>query len=107
MGAPYTEIHSGQPPIHPDDPTFYQQFSKAETLPPTSKLASAIPQTNNIQERAKAAKQFIEEGDDDFPSLEVHDPSSCDIPKHCIKQGPPKSSKIFKQTDSTPKGNNE
>ena len=48
-------------PIHPDDPTFYQQFSKAETLPSTSKLASTIPQTTNIQERAKMAKQFIEE----------------------------------------------
>ena len=36
--------------IHPDDPTFYQQFSEAATLPSTSKLASAIPQTINIQE---------------------------------------------------------
>ena len=88
-------------PIHPDDPTFYQQFSEAETLPSTSKLASAIPQTINIQERAKAAKQFIR--DDDFPSQELYVPSSCDIPKHHTKQGPTKSSKKFKQTDLHPK----
>ena len=50
-------------PIHPDDPGFYEQFSATETLPSTSKLATILPQTNNIQDRAKTAKQFIEEGD--------------------------------------------
>ena len=53
------------------------------------------------------AKQFIEERDDGFPTLEVYVPSSCDIPKCRIKQGPTKSCKKPKQTDSTPKGNNE
>ena len=64
--------------IHPDDPAFYEQFSEAETLPSTLKLATILPQTINIQERAKAAKQFVEEGDKKSPSPEVctHSPTT-------------------------------
>ena len=85
-------------PIHPDDPGFYEQFSATETLPSTSKLATILPQTNNIQERAKAAKQFIEEGDKKSPSpgARTHSPTT---PKRCIKQGPIKSSKKVKAVE--------
>ena len=43
-------------PIHLDDPAFYEQFSEAEILLSTSKLASILSQTVNIHERAKVAK---------------------------------------------------
>ena len=50
--------------IHPDDPAFCEQFGKVDTLPSTSKLASILPPSINIHERAKVAKQFLEEGYD-------------------------------------------
>ena len=81
--------------IHLDDPAFYQHFCEVETLPATSKLISVIPQT--IWERAKAAKQFLEEGDDEstHPLPEVPVLGSCktpsEIPKCQVKQDPIKT----------------
>ena len=63
-------------PIHPDDPTFFQQFAKAEAIPSTSNLTTDLPHTNVIHKRAKA-KQFLEEESDKstFPSTEEYVPS--------------------------------
>ena len=55
-------------PIHPDDPSFSEQFGKVDTLPSTSKLASILYPSINIHERAKAAKQFLEEGYNELTS---------------------------------------
>ena len=93
-------------PIHPKNPAFYQQFSEAEAIPSTSKLTSDLPQANIISERAKAAMQFLEEGDNEStlpPWEHVH--SSFEIQKHHVKQGSIKSSKKFKVAE--PKGDNE
>ena len=82
-------------PIHPDDPSFYEQFVKVDTLPSTSKLASILPPSITIHERARAAKQFLGEGNGELTSLsqETQTPKPPSPPKHCIKQGPIKSSK--------------
>ena len=84
-------------PIHPDDPAFYEQFSEDDTLPFTSKLAS-IPPSININERARAAKHFLEEGNEELtsPFQEMQTPMSPTTPKHHIKHGPIKSSKKIK-----------
>ena len=55
-------------PIHPDDPAFSEQFGEVDTLPSTSNLASILPPSINIHERARAAKQFLEEGNDESTS---------------------------------------
>ena len=55
-------------PIYPDDSTFYEQFGDIDALPSTSKLTSALPPSINIHERARAAKQFLEEGTDESTS---------------------------------------
>ena len=87
-------------PIHPDDPVFSEQFGEVDTLPSTSKLASILPPSVNIHERARAAKQFLEEGNDEStsPFQDTQTPKSPSTPKHCIQQGPIKSSKKIKAT---------
>ena len=76
-------------PIHPDDSGFYEQFGEADTLPLTSKLTSTLPPSINIHERARATKQFLEEGNDEStsPSQETQT-LKLPTPKHHIKQGP-------------------
>ena len=63
-------------PIHPNDPTFYQQFSEAEAIQSTSNVTPDLTHANIIQEMAKAAKQFLKEGDDKstLPSTEENIP---------------------------------
>ena len=58
---------SGQPPIHPDDPAFFQQFADVEAIPSTSKLTPDLPQADVISKRAQAAKQFLKEESDKSP----------------------------------------
>ena len=67
-------------PIFPNDPTF--THLSPETLPSTSGSTSKSLPLNVILERAKAARQCLEE--------ESKTPTSS---KHCIKQGPIKKSK--------------
>ena len=87
-------------PIHPDDPAFSEQFGEVDTVPSTSKLASILPPTINIHERAKAAKQFLEEGYDELtsPVQDTQPPSPPSTPKHYKKQGPIKFSKKSRQS---------
>ena len=80
-------------PIYPDDPTFFQQFSKPEAIPLTSTVTPEFPHIDIIHKQVIAAKQFLEEENDKstFPLIE-HE-SSPKTPIWCIKQGPIKSSK--------------
>ena len=82
-------------PIHPDDPAFFKQFANTDAIPSTSKLTLDLPQADVIHNRAKAAKQFLEQESDKstFPSSAEHSSSPPEAPKHCTKQGPVKSSK--------------
>ena len=82
-------------PIHPDDPAFFKQFAEADAIPSTSKLTPDLPQANVIHNRAKAAKQFLEEESNKstFPSSAEHASSPPEAPKCCTTQGPVKSSK--------------
>ena len=87
-------------PIHPYDPAFSEQFGETDTLPSTSKSTSTLPPSINIHERAKAAKQFLEEDNEQstFPFSRYTGPHVPPTPKHHIKQGPIKSSKKIKTT---------
>ena len=98
------------PPIHPDDPEFSQQFayiSEGESTPSTSRPKLNLPHAGVIHKWAEATKQFLEEEGDleggqtsfSCPSTEVFDLSSLEVaaPKCCIKEGPEKSSKKFKE----------
>ena len=49
-------------PIHPDNPTFSQQFSVDDVMPCTSK--QNLPHEEEIRKWAEAAKQFFEEEQD-------------------------------------------
>ena len=71
-------------PIFPDDPSF--THLSPEALPSTSGSTSESLLLNIILERAKAARQCLEE------EIETSTSSKC-----CIKQGPVKKSK--KQKD--------
>ena len=67
-------------PLFPDDPAF--THLSPETLPSTSSSTSKSLPLDVILERAKAAKQCLEEENKASTSL-----------KHCAKQGPIKKSK--------------
>ena len=88
--------------IHPDDSAFYERFDEADTLPLTSKLTSILPPSINIHERARAAKQFLEEGNDEStpPFQETQSLKPPSTLKHHIKQGPIKSSKKSRQPNT-------
>ena len=88
-------------PIYPDDPAFFQQFThvpRDEATPSMSKSTLELPHTETIQQRPKAAKQFLEEESGQCPtfhclSIEELEPSYHEAPKQQIKQGLVKSSK--------------
>ena len=99
-------------PIHPDDPEFSQQFTCApgdDAIPSTSIPRQNFPHKEVIRKQAEAAKQFFKEewdleGDQTSlpcPTAEGFRLSSLEVatPKHCIKQGPVKSSKKLKTKD--------
>ena len=56
-------------PIYPDDPAFFQQFTEEEAVPSTSKFTPELPHSKIIQQRAKAAKQFLEEESSQCPTF--------------------------------------
>ena len=76
-------------PIYPDDPAFFQQFTHVsgdEATPSTSKSTLELPYTEIIQQRAMAAKQFLEEESGqcptfNCPSIEMLEPSYLETPK--------------------------
>ena len=94
-------------PIYSDDPTFFQQFTKPESIPSTSTVTPELPNIDIIHKQAIAAKQFLEEESDKstFPLLKEHEPSPPEAPKWYIKQGPVKSSQ--KQKESKIKDDDE
>ena len=102
--APALEYHTRKHaqdnlPIHPDDPAFFKQFAEADAIPATPKLTPDLPQVDVIHNRAKAAKQFLEEESNKsaFPFSAEHASSPPEAPKCCTKQGPVKSSKNEKK----------
>ena len=76
-------------PIYPDDPAFSQQFihiPRDEATPSTSKSPFKLPHSEIIQQRAKAAKQYLEEESGQCstfhcPSTEELKPSHQEAPK--------------------------
>ena len=70
-------------PIFPDDLTF--AHLPLEAIPSTSSFTSEPPLSRVILERAKSAKQYLEE-----------EAAKSTPPKHHIKQGLVKSSKKWK-----------
>ena len=97
-------------PIHPDDPKFSQQFAcapKDDAIPSTSKPKQNLPHEELIHKQAEAAKQFLKKEQDlkggqtsfPCPSAESFGLHFLDAgaPKHGIKQGPVKSSKMLKE----------
>ena len=101
-------------PVHPDDPTFSQQFSgvPSNEVPCTS--TQTLPHEKKIRKWEEAAKQFFKEEQD----LEVSQTSlpcsqteglklsslETQVPQHYLKQGLVKSSKKIKHK---PKDDNE
>ena len=90
-------------PVYPDDPEFSQQFACIpgdEATPSTSKPKQNLPHEKLIQKQAEAIKQFFKE-EQDLASSHVEGLKLRSIkaptPKHCIKQGPLKSSKKLKE----------
>ena len=64
--------------IHPDDPAFCEQFGEISTFSSVSKLTSTLPPSINICERAKAAKDFLAEDNEEstFPFQDTQTPMS-------------------------------
>ena len=93
-------------PIFPDDPAFFQQFTHVpidESTPSTSKSPPEFPNYEIIQQRAQAAKQFLEEESGHghtfhcpSPKLKPSDQEQ-EVSKWRIKQGHVKSSKKWKE----------
>ena len=70
-------------PIFPDDPAFLQQFTHVPrdvATPSTSKPPLELPHSKIIQQRAKAAKQFLEE--ENGQGMTFHCPSTELKPSH-------------------------
>ena len=90
-------------PTYPDDLAFSQQFayvSRDEATPSTPKSTIELHHAEVIHKRAEAAKQFLEEGGQSTfhcPSTENSEPSHHKAPKHCVKQGPMKLSRKWKE----------
>ena len=85
--------------MYSNNPAFSQQFihgPRDEATPSISKSPFELPHSEIIQQRAKAAKQFLEEENGSkfhCPSTEELKPNHQKVPKLRIKQGPVKSSK--------------
>ena len=73
--------------IYPNDPAFSQQFihvPRDKATPSTSKSPFELPHSEIIQQRAKAAKQFLEEENGSTfhcPSTEELKPNHQKVPK--------------------------
>ena len=100
LGASFPKNLKDNLPIHPDDPTFSQQFmgtSSHDVVPIPSR--QGLPHAEEVRKWAEAAKQFFEEEQDPSqvsspgPKMEGLRLSSLEsqVPKCCIKQGPIKS----------------
>ena len=88
--------------IFPDDPAFFQQFTHVpidESIPSTSKSPPEFPNYEIIQQKAQAAKQFLEEESGHGHTFHCPSPTlkpshqEQEVSKQRIKQGPVKSSK--------------
>ena len=109
LRVPFPKTFEGKFTHSPNDPNFSQQFACVpweDAIPSTSKPKQNLPHKEVIRKWAEAAKQFFKEEQDlessqtslPCPKTEGLKLSSLEAaaPKHCMKQGPIKSSKKLK-----------